>query len=167
MEKCKLTHGQWGFIGLLVCLLTVGIASVLVYPMNGVGLRRFLHTYQFSMLGRILFDSNIRDDIRWNAVLSLLYGFLASVVIAGALIIKTAMQKPSLYGDAKFASDADIRRSKAVTWGDESKGGVIIGRYKGKLLRYIAPDFISMGAGTRAGKGAAIVIPNLLAWLFS
>lgn len=167
MEKCKLTPGQCGFIGLLVCLLTVGIASVLVYPMNGVGLRRFLHTYQFSMLGRIRFDSNIRDDIRWNAVLSLLYGFLASVVIAGALIIKAAMQKPSLYGDAKFASDADIRRSKAVTWGDESKGGVIIGRYKGKLLRYIAPDFISMGAGTRAGKGAAIVIPNLLAWLFS
>ncbi|EFW11217.1 putative TaxB conjugal transfer protein, partial [Serratia symbiotica str. Tucson] len=28
MEKCKLTPGQWGFIGLLVCLLTVGIASV-------------------------------------------------------------------------------------------------------------------------------------------
>lgn len=56
---------------------------------------------------------------------------------------------------------------KAVTWGDESKGGVIIGRYKGKLLRYIAPDFISMGVGTRAGKGAAMVIPNLLAWLFS
>lgn len=117
MDKYKLTKGQWGFIGLLVCLLTVGIASVLVYPLNGVGLRRFLHTYQFSMLGRILFDSDIREDIRWNAVLALLYGFLASVVIAGALIIKTAMQKPSLYGDAKFASDADIRRSKSGDMG--------------------------------------------------
>ncbi|EOW1882603.1 type IV secretory system conjugative DNA transfer family protein [Yersinia enterocolitica] len=52
----------------------------------------------------------------------------------------------------------DIRRSKVVTWGDDSKGGVIIGLHKGKLLRYIAPDFISMGAGTRAGKGAAVVI---------
>lgn len=113
---------------------------MLVYPINGVGLCCFLHTYQFSMLGRILFDSNIRDDIRWNAVLSLLYDFLAPVVIAGALIIKTAIQKLSLYGDAKFASNADIRHSKAVTWGDESKGGVIIGRYKGKLLRYIAPE---------------------------
>ncbi len=63
MDKCKLSPGQWSFIGLLVCLLTVGIASVLVYFMNGVGLRRFLHTYQFSMLGRILFDSNVWSSL--------------------------------------------------------------------------------------------------------
>lgn len=62
-----------------------------------------------------------------------------------------------MYGDAKFASESDVRRSKVVTWGDESKGGVIIGRFKGKLIRYIAPDFISMGAGTRAGKGLLLL----------
>ena len=35
-------------------------------------------------------------------------------------------------------------------------------RIKGKYLWYTAPDFVSLGAGTRAGKGAAIGIPNLL-----
>ncbi|MDE4679300.1 type IV secretory system conjugative DNA transfer family protein, partial [Klebsiella variicola] len=29
-------------------------------------------------------------------------------------------------------------------------------------LWYTAPDFVSLGAGTRAGKGAAIGIPNML-----
>ena len=32
------------------------------------------------------------------------------------------------------------------------------------MLRYIKPDFVSLGAGTRAGKGAGVVIPNLLEW---
>lgn len=45
-----------------------------------------------------------------------------------------------------------------------AKRGVLIGKYKGKYLWYLADDFISLGAGTRAGKGAAIGIPNLLTW---
>ncbi|EFU0737759.1 type IV secretory system conjugative DNA transfer family protein [Escherichia coli] len=44
------------------------------------------------------------------------------------------------------------------------KRGALIGKYKGKYLWYLADDFISLGAGTRAGKGAAIGIPNLLTW---
>ncbi|HGE8713263.1 TPA: type IV secretory system conjugative DNA transfer family protein, partial [Salmonella enterica subsp. enterica] len=39
---------------------------------------------------------------------------------------------------------------------------ILVGAYKGKYLWYTAPDFVSLGAGTRAGKGAAIGIPNLL-----
>lgn len=167
MRNLKLDKGQAIFIGLIVCLFTVGIASILVYFLNGVGIKRFFHTYHFSMLFTILFDSNVQDEVRLNAVYSLLWGLAASVILAAAIIANVAFKKPSLYGDAKFASDADIRKSKAVTWGDASKGGIIIGRYKGKLLRYIAPDFVSMGAGTRAGKGAAVVIPNLLAWHYS
>ena len=62
-----------------------------------------------------------------------------------------------LYGDAQFASQADILKSKSVTLNQAGKG-IIVGKLKGKLIRYIKPDFVSLGAGTRAGKGAGVVI---------
>ncbi|MCC8419174.1 MAG: type IV secretory system conjugative DNA transfer family protein [Rickettsia endosymbiont of Glossina mortisans submortisans] len=33
-----------------------------------------------------------------------------------------------------------------------------------KLVKYLNPDFVSLGAGTKSGKGASVVIPNLLEW---
>ncbi|MGS4337845.1 type IV secretory system conjugative DNA transfer family protein [Klebsiella michiganensis] len=68
----------------------------------------------------------------------------------------------ALYGDAKFASDNDLRKSKLLKWEKENDTDILVGAYKGKYLWYTAPDFVSLGAGTRAGKGAAIGIPNLL-----
>nr|AUV50495.1 Coupling protein VirD4, ATPase required for T-DNA transfer [Escherichia coli] len=67
----------------------------------------------------------------------------------------------ALYGDAKFASDNDLRKSKLLKW-EKRNTDILVGAYKGKYLWYTAPDFVSLGAGTRAGKGAAIGIPNLL-----
>lgn len=163
----QFNRGQWVFVAIMMGVLTVMVASVSVYFLNGVSLRRFFKIYRFSMLFQVLTDSNVRSDIRLQGLLALAIGFGVSLVAMLGLMIQLSTQKVALFGNAKFASDADIRRSKVVTWGDDSKGGVIIGLHKGKLLRYIAPDFISMGAGTRAGKGAAVVIPNLLSWLHS
>ncbi|MBG6243193.1 MAG: conjugal transfer protein TraG [Candidatus Symbiopectobacterium sp. Dall1.0] len=139
------------------------IASVAVYPLNGVGLIPLLKTWRFGMLWQVLTDSHVRHDIWFNGIKSLGVGLCGSGLLITGLIVSTGRQsKIPLFGDARFATDADIRQSKQVSWGNEKKGGVIIGRYKGKLLRYTQPDFVSMGAGTRAGKGAGIVIPNLL-----
>ncbi|WP_371067839.1 type IV secretory system conjugative DNA transfer family protein, partial [Salmonella enterica] len=58
--------------------------------------------------------------------------------------------------------DNDLRKSKLLKWEKENDTDILVGAYKGKYLWYTAPDFVSLGAGTRAGKGAAIGIPNLL-----
>ncbi|BBI93076.1 type IV secretory system conjugative DNA transfer family protein [Serratia symbiotica] len=150
---------------LLIASLPVAwlIASVAVYPLNGVGLIQLLKTWRFGMLWQVSTDSHIRHDIWFNGIKSLGVGLCGSGLLITGLIVSTGRQlKVALFGDARFATDSDIRQSKQVSWGNEKEGGVIIGRYKGKLLRYTQPDFVSMGAGTRAGKGAGIVIPNLL-----
>lgn len=151
------------FIAIIVIVLSTFIASLTIYYLNGVKVKNIFSRWEYGMLWRVLFDSSVRGDIRLSAIKSLGIGLLASMTVPALILVKlNSDDKQSLYGDAKFANDADIRKSRSVTWGDASKGGVIIGRYKGKLIRYTQPDFISMGAGTRAGKGAGIVIPNLL-----
>ena len=40
----------------------------------------------------------------------------------------------------------------------------IVGKYKGEYLKYSGQDFLMIAAGTRAGKGVSIVIPNLLTY---
>lgn len=158
---------QWIFLIVVSLPIVWMIATVAVYPLNGIGVKGIYKSYRFGMLWQVLTGDNIRFDIRLSAIKALGIGFLGSVILFAVALLSGNKTKSNLYGDAKFASESDVRRSKVVTWGDESKGGVIIGRFKGKLIRYIAPDFISMGAGTRAGKGAAVVIPNLLSWLHS
>ncbi|AUL82670.1 type IV secretory system conjugative DNA transfer family protein [Escherichia coli] len=154
--------GQLIFLLIVTIPLAWVIATVVVYPMNGLGLKATWKTYQFGMLWQVLFADNIRSDIRFSGIKAIGAGFCGAVMILVMMFLAAKQSKTSIYGDAKFASDADIRKSRQVTWGDKSKGGIIIGSYKGRLLRYTQPDFISMGAGTRAGKGAGIVIPNLL-----
>ena len=40
----------------------------------------------------------------------------------------------------------------------------ILGKYQGEYLRYHGQDFMMVAAGTRAGKGMGVVIPNLLTY---
>ena len=48
---------------------------------------------------------------------------------------------------------AELLKSTSVTLGQTGKG-IVVGKVKDNLIRYIKPDFVSLGAGTRAGKGA-------------
>lgn len=65
-----------------------------------------------------------------------------------------------IHGDAKWSSEADIRRAKL-----RAKKGVLLGR-TGKDNYLIADDFqhILLFAPTGSGKGVGFVIPNLLFW---
>lgn len=119
----QFNRGQWVFVAIMMGVLTVMVASVAVYFLNGVSLRRFFKIYRFSMLFQVLTDSNVRSDIRLQGLLALAIGFGVSLVAMLGLMIQLSTQKVALFGNAKFASDADIRRSKVVTWGDDSKGG--------------------------------------------
>lgn len=76
-----------------------------------------------------------------------------------------SQQKESLFGEVRFATKNEIR--KTGLFGDknhEVKRGIIIGKYKDRFLKFRGQQFVALGAPTRIGKGVGIVIPNLLEW---
>ena len=68
--------------------------------------------------------------------------------------------KESVHGDAKWSTEADIKRAKL-----RAKKGVLLGR-TGTRNYLIADDFqhILLFAPTGSGKGVGFVIPNMLFW---
>lgn len=154
--------GQWFFIGLVMCLVTYYAGSVAVYFFNGKTPLYIWKNFDSMLLWKIITESNIRTDIRLTAIPSLLSGMVSSLIVPVFIIWQLNKMDVALYGDAKFASDSDLKKSKLLKWETENDTDILVGAYKGKYLWYTAPDFVSLGAGTRAGKGAAIGIPNLL-----
>lgn len=69
-------------------------------------------------------------------------------------------KKESIHGNAKWASEGDIRRAKL-----RSKKGMLLGR-TGVRNYLVADDFqhVLLFAPTGSGKGVGFVIPNLLFW---
>jgi type IV secretion system protein VirD4 len=69
-------------------------------------------------------------------------------------------KKESIHGDAKWATEKDIRKA-----GLRSKKGMLLGRdTKGKLLIADGFQHSLLFAPTGSGKGVGFVIPNLLFW---
>lgn len=88
--------------------------------------------------------------------LGITFGICLIALIFLVLSLKT---KKSQFGEARFANDNEIKAMKL--YGDK---GIIIGKYKGKFLRFSSQQFVALGAPTRSGKGVGVVIPNLLEW---
>jgi type IV secretion system protein VirD4 len=146
----------------------VGYYSVLkgLKPLKAI--MQSFSQWRFGALWDGLTHAGVGEEIRTLAIFALLCGAAASLLLPVALLVAlNSKAKSKIYGDAKFATLVDVRRSKSVTWGVDGGKGIVIGKFKGKLLRYVNPDFVSISAGTRAGKGAAIVVPNLLEWIGS
>lgn len=153
---------------IFICLCTVALwllaANFLAYYFNGIPLKVIIVEWDFLKIIEIITEPYVPAYIKAKGYHALVIGFMISLLfpLSGLIFVNQHHQR-SLYGDAKFASEADILKSTSVTLGKEGQG-IVVGRFKGKLLRYIKPDFVSLGAGTRAGKGAGVVIPNLLEW---
>lgn len=80
-------------------------------------------------------------------------------VLIGGLAYWMMKPKRSLFGDAHWAKEGDVRKA-----GLRSKTGVVLGSLNGKLLRFGEPGHVLVEAPTRSGKGVGIVIPTLLTW---
>ena len=63
------------------------------------------------------------------------------------------------HGTASWADRAELK--KAGLFNDE---GLVLGRYRGRLLRLATDRHMLTLAPTRSGKGVSAVIPNLLTW---
>ena len=74
-------------------------------------------------------------------------------------LIVTRSDKPSIHGDARFAHGGDLRKAGMLK---PSPNGILVGKYKGDLVRLGGQQFVILAAPTRSGKGVGVVIPNLL-----
>jgi len=153
---------QWVFIALVMCLITYYTGSVASYFFNHKTPFYIWKHFDPLLLWRLITDSSIRTEIRLTSIPSMLSGLAISLVAPVFIIWKLNKDSFSLYGDARFASDDELKKSKLLKWEKENEDDILVGEHKGKYLWYTAPDFVSLGAGTRAGKGAAIGIPNML-----
>lgn len=68
-------------------------------------------------------------------------------------------KKQAMHGDARFATASDLRKQKMLSPADN---GILVGKYKGDLVRLPGQQFVILAAPTRSGKGVGVVIPNLL-----
>jgi type IV secretion system protein VirD4 len=75
------------------------------------------------------------------------------------LVLLLRKKKQTMHGDARFARAGDLRKQKML---DPAPNGVLVGRFKGDLVRLPGQQFVILAAPTRSGKGVGVVIPNLL-----
>jgi type IV secretion system protein VirD4 len=84
---------------------------------------------------------------------------LSSLILLIPVVIVLMPKKRSLHGDAKFATNFDVKKSGLL--GDD---GIIVGKRNSKFLLFGGTQHVILSAPTRSGKGVGIVIPNLLSW---
>jgi type IV secretion system protein VirD4 len=78
--------------------------------------------------------------------------------IAGVAAVARSLHPP-LYGAARWAAEADLRRA-----GLRARQGIVLGRAGGRPLVFGGSEHALLYAPTRSGKGVGVVIPNLLTW---
>ena len=65
----------------------------------------------------------------------------------------------TVHGDARFATASDLAKHGMFK---PAASGIVVGKFRGKLLRFSGQQFVILAAPTRSGKGVGVVIPNLL-----
>ncbi|WP_242108063.1 type IV secretory system conjugative DNA transfer family protein [Luteimonas aquatica] len=87
-------------------------------------------------------------------------GFGLPLLAYATLLILILKPKPkSTHGEARFATSGDLSKQGLLK---PSKNGVVVGKFKGDLVRLGGQQFVILAAPTRSGKGVGVVIPNLL-----
>ena len=87
-------------------------------------------------------------------------GFGLPIALGFALLFLLARKNaPSIHGDARFANAGDLSKAGMLK---PSSNGILVGKFKGDLIRLSGQQFVILAAPTRSGKGVGVVIPNLL-----
>lgn len=140
------------FLILTSFILTYLLTPIIFFFLNKVKIVKALEIYNINFTFQAI--SNGYPKI-WLS-LGVTFGICLIAFTALVLSLKT---KKSQFGEARFANNNEIKQMKLF-----NDKGIIIGKYKGKFLRFGGQQFVALGAPTRSGKGVGIVIPNLLEW---
>jgi len=90
---------------------------------------------------------------------------LLPVVLFGVLgVVVLLPKKRGLHGDARFASEIDLRKAGLLQPDkpDDKYPSILVGKRGKQFLMFRGQQFMFLAAPTRSGKGVGIVIPNLL-----
>ncbi len=79
------------------------------------------------------------------------------------MVLMGVFMKPKreLHGSTRFASAAEVNMA-GLTKLKFERPDILLGKYKGKYLRWGGNEFAYLAAPTRSGKGVGFVIPNCL-----
>src|ERR1700754_2083948 len=153
------TKGYWA-IGLFVVALVAGellsgYLTLLFLRLGQIPLR--LATYYEYV--RALNLPQVRP-YAWKIETAGVIGFAVPLILwFVVLYFLMKKKKQAIHGDARFATASDLRKQKMLS---PSENGILVGKYKGDLVRLPGQQFVILAAPTRSGKGVGVVIPNLL-----
>lgn len=153
----KLNKAQIIFLCIVALAISYFLTSVVIFALNdALKLLPKVWKPEFTFLALINGYPKVYEALAISLFLSFSVVFLLPFI----------PKKEKLYGDARFANSADIRKMglfpKKGKDGKIDNNGIIIGMYNNQLLRFGGQQFAALGAPTRSGKGVGIVIPNLL-----
>jgi len=152
LDRKKIIFLAIAFVVFLVIGLQVANFAFLFA--NKVNVKYWGETYSVFLVFKGIFGDYV---FGWQA---LGIGLATSLVLFAVVTYKTLTTR-SLHGEARFASEAEIKAQKLF---NDDGHSIIIGKFKKKFLRFGGQQFVALGAPTRSGKGVGIVIPNLLEW---
>ena len=107
---------------------------------------------------RASYPEEVQQAIYVSFGISLAICLLPAMMIIAASLIKP---KRELHGSSRFANMVEINQSGLLALKHE-KPDILVGKYKGKFLRWSGNEFAFLAAPTRSGKGVGVVIPNCL-----
>ncbi len=153
----KLNKAQIIFLSIVAIVISYFFTSVVIFALNdALKLLPKVWKPEFTFLALINGYPKVYEALAISLFLSFSVVFLLPFI----------PKKEKLYGNARFANSADIRKMglfpKKGKDGKIDNNGIIIGMYNNQLLRFGGQQFVALGAPTRSGKGVGIVIPNLL-----
>ena len=156
MSKHK---GYWALVFLLVALAIgeyfAGYLTLLFLGLRDLPLEWKTFFEYAKSLGRPEFK-----PYAWRIEAAGLVGFMLPLIgWCLALYFLLKPKKQAMHGDARFATAADLRKQHMLS---PAPNGILVGKYKGNLVRLPGQQFVILAAPTRSGKGVGVVIPNLL-----
>ena len=98
----------------------------------------------------------LEAHVRTRLLLCSLAGFVLVGLVPLLLLLP---RRRALHGDARFATHREVARAGLL-----GHQGIILGEWRGRCLMLAGQQGVCLAAPPRAGKGAGVVIPNLLNW---
>ena len=98
----------------------------------------------------------LEGHVRTRLLLCSLAGFVLVGLVPLLLLLP---RRRALHGEARFATHREVARAGLL-----GHQGIILGAWRGRCLMLAGQQGVCLAAPPRAGKGAGVVIPNLLNW---
>lgn len=154
----NLNENSWVKVGLITALIVLAI-SAWSYLAGGIFLTVFNIKFEEATpltLYQYWYHYGAEKQVqKWLSISS----FLSFALLLAPTAFFFAPAKKSLFGNARFATKKEIRKTGLL-----GTKGIILGLYMRTYLVFGGSQHVLMSAPTRSGKGVGVVIPNLLTW---